>query len=258
MKKLTIIFLIILIFSACTPIKKIENKLSRNKTEKNNEKIIENIQNYKDSNDYAEIDKIEIIETPKTDDKKKVIPEKALIEAEFICQAPLETTQNWTFHEESCEEAALLQTYNYEKNIKMTKEEANIEILNMISWQKNNFNGHHDIYADKIKEMAVNFYNLENQEIKIIYDANIEKIKQIIAEGHPVIAPVTSKYLKNPNYPHPGYHMLQVIGFDDNYIITNDNGTRKGSRYPYKIEDFEKALIDAGADILYLELQKAS
>jgi uncharacterized protein YvpB len=133
----------------------------------------------------------------------------------------------------------------------MTNEEANESILKMINWQIENFNGHHDIYAEKVKILAIEFLKTQESELLIKYDAEMEDIKSIIAQGHPVIAPVTSKYLKNPYYPHPGYHMLQIIGYDDSYIITNDNGTKRGEKYPYKIEIFEKAFKDAGADILY-------
>lgn len=252
MKKILILTLIVFIFSSCGKIEEVKNKIEVKKTEIQNEKVIENI--LKDEN--TQMFSNESIEKS-TETKVSKIPDKALIEADFICQAPLQTEANWVFHEESCEEAALLQTYNYEKNIEMTKSEANTEILEMIKWQNENFEGHHDIYADKIKEMAINFYGLNSEEIKIVYDAKISDIKEIIARGHPVIAPVTSKYLKNPYYPHPGYHMLQVIGYDETNIITNDNGTRKGEKYPYKTEIFEEALIDAGADILYLDIKKA-
>ncbi len=252
MKKILILTLIVFIFSSCGKIEEVKNKIEVKKTEIQNEKVIENILKDENTQMFSNESKEKITET-----KISKIPEKALIEADFICQAPLQTEANWVFHEESCEEAALLQTYNYEKNIEMTKSEANTEILEMIKWQNENFEGHHDIYADKIKEMAINFYGLNSEEIKIVYDAKISDIKEIIARGHPVIAPVTSKYLKNPYYPHPGYHMLQVIGYDETNIITNDNGTRKGEKYPYKTEIFEEALIDAGADILYLDIKKA-
>ncbi len=188
-------------------------------------------------------------------DRFTEIPTTSFIESQFICQAPLETEANWVFHEESCEEAALLQVYLNEKSKTMTKEEANKEILKMIEWQKQNFGGHHDIYAEKIKAMALGFYNLENNEVKIIENASIKDIKQQISLGHTVMAPVTSLYLENPYYEHPGYHMLQVIGYTEDHIITNDNGTRRGESFAYQTDKFEKALLDAGADILVLELK---
>lgn len=241
MKKILISIIIgTLTLSACSQIEKLNNI----RTETTNKNIVESIKKTQE----------EAKKTPRTPTTKELIPNEFYIPADFICQAPLQTVENWKHHEESCEEAALLQTYNYEKSIIMTKEEANEEILKMIEWQNENFEGHHDIYADKVKELAIRFYNLKDEQIKIVYDAKIEDIKKILSEGHPIIAPVTSKYLKNPNYPHPGYHMLQIIGFNEDKIITNDNGTRKGKDYAYSTEIFETALNDAGADILYISL----
>ena len=97
------------------------------------------------------------------------------------------------------------------------------------------------------------YFNIKESHIKIIFDASIDDIKNIISEGHPVIAPVTSEYLNNPYYPHPGYHMLTVTGFTEDRIITNDNGTKRGEDFSYSNLDFEKALMDAGADILYFD-----
>ena len=179
---------------------------------------------------------------------------QAYLEVQFICQAPLQTVENWTHHEESCEEAALLQAYLYETGQTMTKEEANQEVLNMIELQNQIFGGHHDIYADKLKEFAISFYSLTDTQIEIMYDASIQDIKNYISQGHPVIVPITGEILKNPYYPHPGYHMLIVIGYTEDRIITNDNGTRHGADFSYDNSTFEAAMNDAGGDIMILKL----
>lgn len=194
------------------------------------------------------------IKIPDKEIPEKIIPETAYLESQFICQAPLETEANWIFHEESCEEAALLQAYLYEGNQIMTKDQANEEILDMIKWQKENFGGHNDIYADELKILANKYYGIPLDNIVITYDATLEDIKKEISNGHVVIAPVTSKFLKNPYYVYPGYHMLEVIGYTQNTIITNDNGTRRGADFSYPTEDFMKALNDSGADIITLHL----
>lgn len=181
-------------------------------------------------------------------------PNKAYLEVPFFCQAPLETEKNWVFHEESCEEAALLMAYLYETGQTITKEEANIVILDMLDWQKTNWNGHYDIYAKNVSKLAQGFYGIKEYEIEIIYDATLDDIREQIAEGHPVIAPVTSDYLDNPYYLYPGYHMLIVIGYTEDKIITNDNGTKRGEDFSYDNETFKKALDDAGGDIVILKL----
>jgi uncharacterized protein YvpB len=255
MKKIVFVILIFL-FSSCAQIEKADDYITTKTIDNKNKKIVEEIK--KEQIEEIDLNKEKI---QRNSEKSKIeeiieIPKSFYIEADFICQAPLQTTENWKYHEESCEEAALLQTINYEKNRKMSKNEAHLEILEMIKWQENNFKGHFDIYADELKKLALDFYNLKDEEIVIIYDASLEDIKKVISMGHPVIAPVTAKYLKNPHYKHPGYHMLQVIGYNESKIITNDNGTRKGKDFAYSNENFEKALKDAGADIIYLKLNQ--
>jgi len=184
----------------------------------------------------------------------KQLPSKAYIDVPFICQAPLQTQQNWTLHEESCEEAAVLQTYLFETNKTMSKPEANEEILKMISWEIDFFGSHQDLDADKMIRFISGYYKINEKNIILTRNASFEDIKLKISQNHPVIAPVTAKLLKNPYYPYPGYHMLQITGYTDNKIITNDNGTRKGSNFSYNKQTFMNAFNDAGAFIITIEL----
>ena len=178
-----------------------------------------------------------------------------LLKVQFICQAPLQTTENWKYHEESCEEAAVLQNYLYETKSSIEKQEAHEEILRMIEWQRQNFGTHKDLYADDLKQFIIGYYGIKESDIKIIYDAGIEDIKKIIDTGHPVIVPIMGDILKNPNYPYPGYHMLIVTGYTEEMIITNDNGTRKGESYSYPQARFLEAMQAAGGDIVSIQLQ---
>jgi len=180
------------------------------------------------------------------------------LDVQFICQAPLQSTQNWELHEESCEEAALLQAYNYEKNQTVTKQEANKIILDMIDWQEKNFGGHFDLKSEKMKEFISSYYELPEGAVVLTQNAKIEDIKKSITNNHPVIVPVTAKILKNPYYPYPGYHMLLVTGFTEDRIITNDNGTKHGEDFSYDIDSFRAAMEDAGSVIISLNLVDAS
>lgn len=189
----------------------------------------------------------------------KNFPSKAgYLNVPFYTQAPLETAQNWTLHENSCEEAATLMAYLYETGKNMTKEQANDEILRMINWQMLNFGDHHDIYADEVLKLINGFYKVPNDKIEVIYKATIDDIKNEIRQGHPVIVPITGDILNNPYYPYPGYHMLAVIGFTEKTIITNDNGTRHGANYEYDYPTFIAAMNDAGGDIVTIKLKQAS
>lgn len=182
-------------------------------------------------------------------------PDSAYLKVPFITQAPLQTTENWKYHEASCEEAAVLQAYLFETSSAMSKEEADKEILKMTSWEIENFGDEHDIYADEVKKFIMGYYKISDEKVKIIRDASITDIKNSIINGHPVIVPITGNILKNPYYPYPGYHMLTVIGYTKDRIITNDNGTKHGENYSYDTATFEKARKDASGDIIIIELK---
>jgi len=200
------------------------------------------------------LDKFKDVKTVPTLSTNTGYSENGLLMVPFICQAPLETVQNWKLHETSCEEAALLQAYLYETNSDMTKEKANQEILKMKDWENLNMNGEHDLYGDDMKKFMMGYYGLKDNQVKIIYKASIEDIKTEINAGHPVIAPVTAKLIGNPYYPYPGYHMLTVIGYTSDKIITNDNGTRHGKSFSYDTAIFKKAMDDAGGDVIILSI----
>ncbi len=186
--------------------------------------------------------------------KEIVILENAYIEVPFVCQAPFQTTANWVFHEESCEEAALLQVKYFLDEIKeVDTTVANETILDMIKWQKANFGSHKDLYANDMKDFMKGYYGIEDEQIEIIYDAEITDIKKAISAGNPIIAPITGDILDNPYYPYPGYHMLTIIGYTPEKIITNDVGTKRGKDYSYNYDIFMRALKDAGGDIILLK-----
>ncbi len=235
-KILVIAILLTFLFTQRTIVEKIETKIKVKRAEIVQEKVKEKI---------VEIKNIEKNSS------------NTVLDVPFICQAPLQTEENWKLHEESCEEAALLQVYLYETNQSMGREEANIEILKMIDWQEVAFGGHYDLKAEKMIELIKGYYKLTDENITVIENATLQDIRDSLKQGHPIIAPVTSGLLDNPNYPYPGYHMLAIKGITEENIITNDNGTRKGESYPYKIETFMEALIDGGGFIITLQLPQS-
>ena len=89
-------------------------------------------------------------------------------------------------------------------------------------------------------------------------EQTLDNIKNFVLRGHPVIVPIMGNILKNPYYPYPGYHMLTVIGFTEDKIITNDNGTRHGKNYPYDNEIFLEAMTAAGGDIVVIKTKTTS
>jgi len=197
------------------------------------------------------------LEEEKKEAQKPPLLENAYLKVPFVCQAPLQTEANWTFHEESCEEAALLQVRYYLEGIdEPDKNKANEEILKMIEWEKNNFGSHKDLYAADMKEFIKGYYGYADEEVEIIYEAEVTDIKKAVSAGYPVIVPIMGDVLKNPYYPYPGYHMLVIIGYTPDKIITNDNGTRRGKDFSYAYDRFMKAMQAAGGDVLIIKKLK--
>ena len=176
----------------------------------------------------------------------KKFPEKMMLDVFFVCQNPFQNAAGWKFHKESCEEAAALQNVLFWRGETISPENADRKIREMIAFQEKKFGEHRDLYGEDFRVFVRDFFGFADDEV--LFFPKIDKIflKRSIAAGFPVIVPVRSKLLKNPFYPYPGYHMLSVIGFSGDTIITNDVGTKRGEKYPYPADRFLRANAAAG------------
>ncbi|MCK6542944.1 C39 family peptidase [bacterium] len=207
-----------------------------------------------------EISKTDIIHAAAVADTMPVsFPEKAYLEVPFYCQAPHMNSDSWKIHKESCEEAAVLQAVFYNKGIKnVSVDSVDWLIKDMLRWQDQHFGGHKDIHADSVKMMMMGYFGYKDEEVKILRKAKIEDIKRYVAMGYPVIAPTFGRTLKNPFYTPPGprYHMLTVIGYTPDRVITNDVGTRRGKDFTYPYDIFQKSMDEEGGDCLVIMSKK--
>lgn len=207
----------------------------------------------------AEIkDKIEQVENKIEADKKDesnkkpsenqlaAIPGKISIKVPFTSQAPFGVWDQK--HEEACEEAAIIILKYYLDKKDLTKEIAEKEIQRMIDFEIKNYGDYKDSDAEQIVKLAKDFYGIEN--IKAVYDFEKEDIKKELAKGNPIIIPAAGRELGNPYYTQPGplYHMLVLIGYSGDQIITNDPGTRRGEGYWYDINVLYDAIHDFPGD----------
>jgi hypothetical protein len=158
------------------------------------------------------------------------IPKSAEIKMQFASQAPY---GNWDQpYQDACEEASIIIDRYYLDKLNLTKDIMNEQILAMVDWQMKNWGGHSDLPSEKTLELAQNFYGINGQ---VIYNYDVDLIKQKIADGIPVLIPADGRKLNNPNFKNggPEYHMLVIKGYDSKNFITNDPGTRKGEGYVY-------------------------
>lgn len=231
---------------------RVEQYFYRQQLEKENRETLQKIT----SKDVVTKTALESIQTSVL---KPVIPSQAYLEVPFFCQAPFMNDASWSIHHASCEEAALLQAVYYDKGMKdVDLNQVDKTLREMIAWQEKHFGVHKDIHADSIKILMMNFFGYRDSEIEIHRKASLYAIKEQVALGFPVIAPTYGRMLKNPFYKQPGpeYHMVTVIGYTEDRIITNDVGTKRGKDFSYPLEVFKNAMDREGADVLVIKSKR--
>jgi hypothetical protein len=185
-------------------------------------------------------------EVKETETDKKEIPDKILINVPFTSQAPF---AKWDeFHEEACEEAAIIMVKYFLDKKELTPQVAEKEIQNLIKFQIKNYGDYKDSTAKQIVQMYSDFYgqSKNGMEFKVIYDFQKDDLKKYLAKGNPIIVPAAGRLLKNPYFTPPGplYHNLVLTGYSGNKVITNDPGTKRGKNYEYDINILYEAIHD--------------
>jgi len=175
--------------------------------------------------------------------EKYILPDRVEIEnVPFLSQAPFAEWDD--LHNEACEEATLIMAKYWLEKKPLDKETGDKEILDSVAWQEQNWGGHYDLSVEDIKNLGINYFGL----IKIYYTAieGIDDIKRELSEGNLVIVPTAGRLLNNPYYKQPGpaYHALVLKGYQDDKIIANDPGTKRGENYIYDQNVLLNAIYD--------------
>lgn len=173
-------------------------------------------------------------------EKDNSIPSKKLLDVQFIPQAPFHDWEEpW---QNACEEAAVLNSYYYLEGAQnISNDQIRDDIQAMIDWQVGYFGKHKDL---NIAEVAVVTRKYLGYDYKIIEIESIDDIKQEIDNGNPVVIPAAGRILENEHFiqPAPVYHMLTVIGYTQDKIITNDPGTQFGENMEYSYENIFESI----------------
>lgn len=172
------------------------------------------------------------------------LPIKAYLPVPFLCQAPYAVwKQPW---QDACEEACIIMAVRYVKGEPLTRASGNQEILDMVDFQIKKYGGHYDLNAEQIVKLVKDYYKYDKIEVR--HDITIQDIKEELAKGNVIIAPMAGRLLGNPYYTPPGpvYHNLLFKGYDDrsNEFITNDCGTKRGRNYRYQYQVAYNAIHD--------------
>lgn len=168
------------------------------------------------------------------------LPAKVDYLVPFAPQAPYAVWDE--LHKEACEEAAMIIAAKYFKKEPLSPHLMEQAILNLIKWEKEN--GYKiDLTAQEAAKILRDYFGLRAE---LETEVTVERIKEILAEGKLIIVPAAGRMLKNPYFQRPGpiYHMLVIRGYEENYFITNDPGTKRGEGFKYKYQTLINAVHD--------------
>lgn len=161
----------------------------------------------------------------------------------FFPQAPKKIWD--VYHEDYCEEAALLGVHAYIAGKKYTTDQQEAELEKMREWEMKKFGYFESTSVEQTAQIAREF--LGYKKVRIIDNPTIADIRKEVAAGRPVIVPANGKMLKNPYFKNggPPYHMYVIRGFNENGdVITNDPGTQHGENFVYKTSVVLSSMFD--------------
>lgn len=195
----------------------------------------------------AEIHNTQGIQKKPSKENPTVSVEKSIFHTvPFSSQAPSGQWNN-PIYQDGCEEASMIMAAAWaDDRRELSKQFVEVEIKKLTDFEAGEKGFGLDVSTNGVAEILHSYFHLEN--IRVVYDIQLEDIVQALHEENVVIIPVNGRELGNSNFTQPGplNHMLLVIGYDSlkREFITNDPGTRKGKGYRYD----ENVLLSAVRD----------
>lgn len=169
------------------------------------------------------------------------IPAEFNLDIPFTSQAPF---QVWDpAHEEYCEEASLLMANRFLQGRSIDGPADADEAMNAIAaWEVDRFGYFESTTAEETAVIARDFLGLEAE----VLPYNFTAVQEALVSGKVVIIPAAGQELGNPFFTPPGpvYHMLVIKGWTEEYVITNDPGTKRGENYVYDPDVLYAAIGD--------------
>ncbi len=173
------------------------------------------------------------------------LPPQVRHKVPFSSQAPL---GDWSEpYQNASEETSLIMAHTWLKGKgDLGANEVDRHINNIIQKEQADFGFYKDTSAFHTSLLLANYFQHYNYQL--LNNVNLKDIKEELADGNLIIAPVTGGVLDNPNYSTDArfYHTLVVTGYNnqESMVYTNDPGIRHGYNATYDYATFEKALSD--------------
>jgi hypothetical protein len=159
-----------------------------------------------------------------------VLPAGALLQVPYTVQAPY---ANWSFHQESCEEAAVLMYRAFltgDPRADLPPADADQQLRALKAWQVSHWGAERDLDLERTGQLAHDYYGYSYR----VLPATIDTIRAEVAAGHPVVVPVMTHSLQNSNYGGKSvYHEVLIKGYTSAGVITNDPGISQGKNWFY-------------------------
>lgn len=190
-----------------------------------------------------------IVADDKLEKTTMVVDGEHVIAAPFIVQAPF---ADWSErYKETCEEASVLIVHNFYRGLtELSQQQMKDKIDELTDWGDEHFAGAFDTNITETAEYFTDYLEYDPARVRVVKDITIDDIKAVLAQGYPVIVPAAGRELGNKYFQTPGplYHMLVIVGYDQDEFITNDPGTRRGEGYRYQQEVLYNAIHDWTGD----------
>lgn len=182
--------------------------------------------------------------TPEIPSATATIPASYNLAIPFASQAPFHIWD--AFHEETCEEAAVLMALAYYDRAPATPidpQQVDDRLHEMVAWQESQGMEVSISIAELQRFLA---HEAPTRMSRVIENPTAAQLREELAAGHPIIVPAAGRRLDNPFFTGEGpvYHMLILRGYTPEGFITNDPGTQHGEGYVYS----DAVLLGAIAD----------
>ena len=113
----------------------------------------------------------------------------------------------------------------------ISSQEAEDELQRLVAWMTAQGYGY-DVTMTQMLDVAKRFYGLNGT---VETEVTAERIRELLREGRPIVLPVAGREIGNPYFSGEGpyYHVLVIVGYDGDELITHDPGTKRGEYYRY-------------------------